>query len=137
QLLPGAAPVLVEGGGVVDRRLLRPDRAPGGVLHAVAGEADALLAALPRRSHAALDHVVLDQVRRIGRIHVLVVAPAIQGHVAGARILVEAVADHSIAVTRLPARPADIVVVAADPVDLEVALLVELERGLAAILPVG
>src|SRR5690606_19098929 len=114
--------------------LLRADGAPGGVLHAVAGEGDALFAALPRRAHAALDDVVLHQVGRVGRIHVLVVAPAIQGDVAGARILAQVVADHAVAIAALPARATDVVVVAADPVDLEVALLVQLERGLAAIL---
>src|SRR5690606_32560116 len=137
QLLLGAAPVLVEGGGVVDRRLLRADGAVGGVLHAVAGEGHALLAALATGAYAALDHVVLDQVGRVGRVHVLVVAPAVQGHVAGAGILVEVVADDAVAVAALPARAADVVVVAVDPVDLEVALRIELERGFAAILPVG
>jgi hypothetical protein len=137
QLLLGLAPVLVERGGVVDRGLLAADGADGGVLHAVAGEGHALLAALARRADAALDHVILDQVGRVGRIHVLVVAPAIQGDVAGAGVLVEVVADHAVAVAALPARAADVVVVAAHPVDPEVALLVQLERGFAAILPVG
>src|SRR5690606_3769996 len=58
-------------------------------------------------------------------------------HVAGAGILVEVVADDAVAVAALPARAADVVVVAVDPVDLEVALRIELERGFAAILPVG
>src|SRR5690606_29194326 len=93
--------------------------------------------ALATGAYAALDHVVLDQVRRIGGVHVLVVAPAVQGHVAGAGILVEVVADDAVAVAALPARAADVVVVAVDPVDLEVALRIALERGLAAILPVS
>src|SRR5690606_14337248 len=118
QLLGRAAPVLVEGGGVVDRGLLGAHGAVGGVLHAVAGEAHALLAALAAGAHAALDHVVLDQVGRVGRVHVLVVAPAIERHVAGAGVLVEVVADDAVALAALPARAADVVVVAVHPVDL-------------------
>src|SRR6185312_5195015 len=58
-------------------------------------------------------------------------------HVAGARILVEVVANHAVAVAMVPTRATNIVVVATHPVDLEVALLIQLERGRATILPVG
>src|SRR5690606_25991092 len=49
----------------------------------------------------------------------------------------QVVANHTIYITVFPAWAADVIVISTDPIDGEVALAIEFERGFAAIFPMG
>src|SRR5690554_138279 len=136
-LLGGLAPVLIKGGGTVNRRLHFANRAIGRVFNAVTDKGFSVGSILAGVVSPALQNIVFHQMRRVIIGHGFIVAPTIHGDVARTTVFFKAITDHPVLVAIMPAGPAHIVILTAFPTHTELTLRAQRQRRRAAIFPMG